>query len=383
MTGPGLFAPLTLRDVIFRNRAWAAPMCQYSAGDDGCPTSWHLVHLGGMARGGAGLVMTEATAVTPDGRTTVADTGLWGDAQAEAFVPVVDFVRSQGAVPGIQLAHAGRKGSTLIPWEGHGPLVPAAGGWECVGPSPSGYGDWPGPRELDAAGIAEVVAAWRAAARRGLAAGFDVLEVHAAHGYLLHQFLSPLANERTDAYGGDLRGRARLLLEVVAAVREEWPDRLPLFVRVSGSDWVEGGVEAEDVAEVAAWLGPLGVDLVDVSSGGVSPAQRIPVGPGYQVPLARTVRERSGLATAAVGLITTAAQADAVVREGHADAVMLGRMLLHDPNWPRNAAMELGHEPYWPSPYLRIKPRPEGPSWPDPAASAPISGGRRARRDPR
>jgi 2,4-dienoyl-CoA reductase-like NADH-dependent reductase (Old Yellow Enzyme family) len=343
-----------------------------------------LVHLGGMARGGAGLVMTEATAIQPEGRTTHADTGLWEDAQAEAFGPIVDFVRSQGAVAGVQLAHAGRKGSTEVPWVRNGPLGSESGGWECVGPSQEAYGGWPAPRELDLEEIHEIIELWRRAAHRAVATGFEVLEIHAAHGYLLHQFLSPLANRRTDEYGGDLRARARLLLEVVEAVRAVWPDRLPLFVRVSGSDWVEGGLEPEEVAEVAAWLGEGGVDLIDVSSGGVSPDQRIPVSPGYQVPLARTIRERSGLPTAAVGLITTAAQAEGVLLAGDADAVFLGRALLHDPNWPRNAALELGQDPYWPAQYLRIKPRLDGPSWPEPSASAPISGGGRdARPQPR
>ncbi|HEX2902275.1 MAG TPA: NADH:flavin oxidoreductase/NADH oxidase [Jatrophihabitans sp.] len=350
-----LFSPLTLRGITFRNRAWVSPMCQYSS-QEGHPTDWHLVHLGGLARGGAGLVLAEATAVTPDGRISPWDAGIWTDSQAADYRRITDFVRAQGAVPGIQLGHAGRKASTRRPWDGRGYVTPEAGGWTTVGASPLGYADWPAPHSLTEAELASLVTAWGAAARRAVSAGFEVIEVHAAHGYLLHQFLSPLSNRRADGYGGDVAGRARLLYEVVDAIRSAIPDELPLFVRVSATDWAPGGLTVADVETVSRELAGRGVDLIDVSSGGNVPEQQIPVGPGYQVPLARRLREYSGLPVAAVGLITEPAQAEQILVDGSADAVLLARALLREPSWPQRAARELGADGYWPQQYLRARP---------------------------
>jgi 2,4-dienoyl-CoA reductase-like NADH-dependent reductase (Old Yellow Enzyme family) len=350
-----LFAPLTLRGTTFRNRIWVSPMCQYSS-VDGHPTDWHLVHLGAFARGGAGLVFTEATAVTPEGRISPQDAGIWTDAQASDYARITAFVKSQGAVPGIQLAHAGRKASVAPPWTGGATVPPADGGWQPVGPSPVPYGDHPMPKELTVAEIAGLVDAWAAAAARALSAGFEVVEVHAAHGYLLHEFLSPLSNHRADAYGGDLSGRSRLLVEIVDSVRRVWRADRPVFVRVSATDWVDGGLTVDDVAEVATVLGAHGVDLIDVSSAGNSPDQKVVLGPGYQVPFARVIRERSGLPVGAVGLITEPAAAEQIVADGSADAVLLARALLRDPSWAQRAAHELGADAYWPAQYLRARP---------------------------
>ena len=336
--------PLTLRSTTFRNRVWLAPMCQYSA-VDGVPGDWHLLHLGARAAGGFGLVLAEATAVVPEGRITPQDTGIWDDTQTTAWRRIVDVVHDRGALAGIQLAHAGRKASTYRPWSPvQGSVPPEDGGWETVAPTAVPFDGYADPAELDLDGIAAVVEGFAAATRRSLEAGFDVVEVHAAHGYLLHQFLSPLSNHRTDAYGGSPENRARLLREVVAAVRAAWPQDRPLFVRVSATDWTDGGLTYEDVAAVAAGLAELGVDLVDVSTGGNVPAS-IPVGPGYQVPAARAVRATSGLPVSAVGLITSPAQAEQVLVDGDADAVMIGREALRDPMWPLRAAHELGVTP--------------------------------------
>ncbi len=352
-----LFEPLTLRSTTFRNRAWVAPMCQYSA-QDGRVGDWHLVNLGAFARGGAGLVLTEAAAVTADGRISPQDAGIWTDEQAGDWARIAAFVAGQGAVPGMQLAHAGRKASTQRPWEGTGYVDPADGGWQTVAPSPVPHGDWPAPKELSVAEIGDVVRAFADAAVRADGAGFEVAEVHAAHGYLLHEFLSPLSNERADEYGGDLAGRSRALREVVEAVRAVWPDSKPLFVRVSATDWAPGGWDVEETVEVARMLAGLGVDLVDVSSGGNVPQQKIAVGPGYQVPFARAVREGSGLPTGAVGMITEPAQAEQVLASGAADAVLLARELIRDPHWPLRAASELGVDvDYWPNQYARAKRR--------------------------
>jgi 2,4-dienoyl-CoA reductase-like NADH-dependent reductase (Old Yellow Enzyme family) len=345
---------MTLRATTFRNRIWISPMCQYSS-VDGHPTDWHLVHLGGLARGGAGLVFTEATAVTPEGRISPQDAGIWSDAQAHDYERIVAFVRGQGAVPGIQLAHAGRKASVSPPWTGGGLVTTAEGGWQPVGPSPVAYGNLAVPKELTLAEIAAVVDAWARAARRAIDAGYEVVEVHAAHGYLLHEFLSPLSNHRADAYGGDLTGRSRLLIEVVDAVRAVWPDDRPMFVRVSATDWVDGGLAVDEVAEVAVQLREHGVDLVDVSSGGNSAQQKIEQSPGYQVPFARTIRERSGLPVGAVGLITEPAQAEAILADESADAVLLARAVLREPSWPQRAAYELGGDVYWAPQYLRAR----------------------------
>ena len=337
-----LFQPFHLGDVRLRNRIAVSPMCEYSA-TEGVPDDWHLVHLGSRAVGGAGLVFTEATAVSPEGRISPADTGLWNDAQQAAWTRIAAFIAAQGAVAGIQLAHAGRKGSTEAPWRG-GKVVPMEqGGWTPVAPSAIAFADdYPMPRALDAAGIAKVVADFAAAAARSRDAGFRVLEVHAAHGYLLHEFLSPLSNQRDDAYGGTLENRARLLREVVAAVRVAWPAPAPLVVRVSATDWVQGGWDIGDCVQLCRWLKDDGVDLIDCSSGGNVPNATIPVAPGYQVPFAARIRREAGIATGAVGLITDARQADAILERGDADLVLFARELLRDPYFPRRAAAELG-----------------------------------------
>ncbi|MBR7837786.1 NADH:flavin oxidoreductase/NADH oxidase [Actinospica durhamensis] len=350
-----LFSPITLRGLTIPNRAWVSPMCQYSS-VDGRPTDWHLVHLGALARGGAGLVLTEATAVVPEGRISPQDAGIWNDEQAEDYARITAFIRSQGSVPGIQLGHAGRKASTYAPWRGRRSVPEAEGGWGTVAPSAVAFGDYTEPRELAGAEIPGLVQAWADAAVRAVAAGFEVLEIHGAHGYLVHQFLSPLSNLRTDEYGGDLAGRARLLLEIVDAIRAAVPERIVLFVRLSGTDWVPGGLTIEEVGEVATLLAARGVDLIDVSSGGNSPAQQITLGPGYQVHLARAVREASGLPTAAVGLITEPGQAEKILAEQSADAVLLARVLLREPSWPQRAAFELGDELAWPEQYERARP---------------------------
>ncbi|NKY10107.1 NADH:flavin oxidoreductase/NADH oxidase [Cellulomonas hominis] len=336
-----LLSPLTLRGTTFRNRVWLAPMCQYSAGADGVPTDWHLAHLGARAVGGFGLVLTEATAVVPEGRISPNDVGIWDDAQVAAWHRITGLVRSRGAVVGVQLAHAGRKASTYRGFgEGSGSVPVADGGWETVGPSDVAFAGYAAPQAMTAEQVAAVPGQFAAATRRALDAGFDLVEVHAAHGYLLHQFLSPLSNHRTDAWGGSLADRARLLLDTVDAVRAVLPEDRPLLVRVSATDWTEGGLTVEDTAEVAGWLREHGVDLVDVSTGGNVHAT-IPVGPGYQVPAARAVRETAGVATAAVGLITTPEQAEQVLAEGAADAVLIGRPALFDPHWPLRAAHAL------------------------------------------
>jgi len=349
-----LFEPLSLRGVTLRNRIGVSPMCQYSS-TDGYANDWHLVHLGSRAVGGAGLVIAEATAVTAEGRISPQDLGLWQDGQVDMLSRITRFIRDQGAVAGVQLAHAGRKASTEVPWRGGAPLAPAAGGWSpIVAPSAVPFGSRSQvPEALDATGIRRVVDAFRDAARRALHAGFQVIELHGAHGYLLHQFLSPLANHRDDGYGGSFENRVRLMLEVVDAVRSVCPDSLPLLVRLSGTDWMEGGWDVEQSAELARLLGARGVDLIDCSSGGIVPGARIPIGPGYQVSLAERIREVSGVPTAAVGLITSAQQADAILRSGSADMVLLARKLLRDPYWPLHAARELDVSVEWPVQYQR------------------------------
>ncbi|GAA4961690.1 NADH:flavin oxidoreductase/NADH oxidase [Kineococcus glutinatus] len=352
-----LFSPLTLRGTTFAHRIWVAPMCQYSCDPvaaPGVPHDWHLAHLGAFAVGGAALVLTEAAAVLPEGRISPQDAGIWNDEQATAWARIVAFLHAQGSAAGIQLAHAGRKASTVRPWEPVQGSVPVAeGGWETVAPSAVPFGGYAVPRELDAAGIADVVTAFADAARRADAAGFDVAEVHAAHGYLLHQFLSPLSNHRTDGYGGDFAGRTRLLLEVVDAVRAAWPADKPLFVRLSATEWTEGGWDVDDSVRLAGLLREHGVDLVDCSTGGNVPHARIPVGPGYQVPMAQAVRSGAGVPTAAVGMILQPAQAEQVLVTGQADAVLLARALLTDPRWPQRPAEALGHALPWPAQYLR------------------------------
>lgn len=338
-----LFEPFTLRDVTTRNRIWLAPMCQYSSeGQDGIPTDWHLVHLGARATGGFGLVMTEAAAVAPDGRITPEDAGIWADSQVVAWKRITTFIRSQGAVSAIQLAHAGRKASTASPWNGRAPVPPGTGGWIPFGPSPIEYHGLPVPKAMTTTEIAATVRAFAEAARRAVDAGFDVIEVHAAHGYLLHEFLSPLSNTRTDVYGGTFENRTCLVLEVVDAVRQVIPDGMPLLVRLSATDWVSGGWELDDTIELSALLAKHGVDLVDLSSGGNDAGQQISPAPGYQVPFAHDVRTKVGVPTAAVGLITKPIQANEILENGSADVVFLGRAALREPAWPLRAANELG-----------------------------------------
>ncbi|MGW5668985.1 NADH:flavin oxidoreductase/NADH oxidase [Micromonospora sp. NPDC003776] len=350
-----LFTPLTLRGVTLPNRVALAPMCQYSAGPDGLPTDWHRIHLGSRAVGGAGLILTEATAVLPEGRISPQDVGLWSGAHVDAWRPITAFVAAQGAVPAVQLAHAGFKASTYRPWAGHRGGVPdAEGGWTPVGPGADPFlPDYRRPTALDEAGIAAVVEAFAAAAGRALDAGFAAVELHAAHGYLLHEFLSPLTNHRSDGYGGDRAGRMRLTLEVARAVRAVVGEAVPVLTRISATDWVDGGWSIEDSVALAAELAGAGVDLIDTSTGGVSAAASIPVGPGYQVPLAARIRRDAGVPTGAVGLLTEPEQAEQIVADGAADLVLLGRELLRDPYWPRRAAAKLGAEPHWPDQYTR------------------------------
>ena len=332
-------------------------MCQYSS-QDGVPGDWHLVHLGARATGGAGAVIIEASAVTPEGRISPDDSGIWSDEQVAAFQPITAFLAEHGAVAGIQIAHAGRKASVDAPWHGNRALGPEERGWTAVAPSALAYDDgWQVPHELTVPEIEHVIAAFAASARRSHAAGFRLLEVHAAHGYLLHEFLSPLSNQRSDRYGGDFAGRSRLLLEVVEAVRASWPAELPLSVRISASDWVEGGWSLQESIALATLLVPLGVDIVDCSSGGLSPLQQIALGPGYQVPFSAAIRQGAGVATAAVGLITEPQQAEDILQAGDADVILLGRESLRDASWPLRAAAELGVESEdWPLQYQRARP---------------------------
>lgn len=356
---PHLFSPLSLRGITFPNRIAVSPMCMYSS-QDGLMNDWHRVHLGSRAVGGAALVMTEATAVSPEGRISPEDAGLWHDAQRDAMRPITRFIHEQGAFAGVQLAHAGRKASTWAPGKGHGAVPVEAGGWQVLAPSAVPFSDsYPQPQALDLAGIRKVVVDFVAAARRAHVAGFDVVEVHAAHGYLLHQFLSPIANQRSDEFGGSFENRIRLVREVVVAVRAVWPEHLPLFVRLSASDWAEDGQRGWDVDETVALARLLkedGADLIDTSSGGMLPHPNIPLSPGYQVPFAERIRHESGIASGAVGLITEAAQADEIITSGRADIVLLAREMLRDPYWPLHAAQALGRNVPWPTQYLRAAP---------------------------
>jgi len=347
-----LFTPLTVRGITLRNRLWVSPMCQYSA-VDGMPNDWHHVHLAQFAAGGAGLVIAEATAVSPEGRISPADVGLWNDAQTEAWTPIVAAIRARGSVAGVQLGHAGRKASTTSPLSGRRGTVPIDdGGWTPVAPSATAYRGLAEPRELDAAGIDQVVRDFGDAARRAVAAGFEVIEVHAAHGYLLHQFLSPLTNHRTDAYGGALENRARLLVEVVAAVRAAAAEAA-VFVRFSATDAAEGGWDVDDTVAAARLVAEAGADLIDVSSGGLVPEQHIVPGPGYQVGYAETVRRETGLLVSAVGMIDDPALAENVVADGRADAVMSAREWLRDPHYGIRAAVALGADSPVPAQYTR------------------------------
>jgi 2,4-dienoyl-CoA reductase-like NADH-dependent reductase (Old Yellow Enzyme family) len=357
-----LFEPFSLRGLTLPNRIAVSPMCEYSA-INGFANDWHLVHLGSRAVGGAGLVISEATAVVPEGRISPEDLGIWSDEHIAPLARITDFIRSQGAVAGIQLAHAGRKASTFRPWSGIGTVSEDAGGWTTVGPSAIPFAaDYPMPVAMDAAAVAAVPTTFADAAIRALQAGFQVAEIHAAHGYLLHQFLSPISNQRRDAYGGSFENRIRLLEETVSAVRAVWPDELPLLVRVSATDWAaesgrEGGWTAEETVALSRRLKDLGVDLMDVSTGGMLAQAQIPIGPGYQVRFAEQVKQGAEIATGAVGMITEAEQAEAILRAGQADLIFLARELLRDPYWPLHAAQKLGVNAAWPVQYLRAAPK--------------------------
>jgi 2,4-dienoyl-CoA reductase-like NADH-dependent reductase (Old Yellow Enzyme family) len=347
-----LLSPMKIRGITLRNRIVMSPMCQYSA-TEGLANDWHLVHLGSRAAGGVALIFVEATAVTRDGRISPGDLGIWSDEHIEPLTRIARFVSSQGAIPGIQLAHAGRKASCDVPWSGGASLKSAAeGGWPVIGPSaiPFREGD-PIPQELDRAGIQEVINAFEAATRRALTAGFQVIEIHSAHGYLLHEFLSPLSNRRTDDYGGSFENRTRLLLQIAERLRAIIPGELPLFVRISATDWTEGGWDIDQSVRLARVLKTLGIDLIDVSSGGSTPHARIPVSKGFQVPFARRIREEGEIATGAVGLITDAKHADELITSGDADLVFIGRELLREPYWAHKAAQLLDGEASWPIQY--------------------------------
>lgn len=352
-----LFDPLVLRGLTLANRVAVSPMCQYSS-REGFASDWHLVHLGSRAVGGAGLVFTEAAAVLPEARISPQDLGIWSDEHVPMLARITRFIRRQGAAAGVQIAHAGRKASTRRPWDGPGAVPPGEGGWSnVVAPSALPFAEgYARPSELDQDGVARVIKAFAGAAGRAREAGFQVVEIHAAHGYLLHEFLSPLSNHRQDKYGGSLENRTRLLREVAAAVRAVWPERLPLFVRISATDWAEGGWTIEESIELARQLHSLGVDLIDCSSGGTLPHAQVPVGPGYQTPFADRIRREAGIATGAVGMITDAAQADHILRTGQADFILMAREFLREPYWPLQAARELGQQASWPVQYLRAAP---------------------------
>jgi len=352
-----LFNPLTIRDITFANRIFVSPMCQYSS-TDGHANDWHFVHLGSRAVGGAGLVFTEATAVLPEGRISPDDLGIWVDDHIEPLARIVRFIHEQGGVAGMQLAHAGRKASTYRPWAGRGTVPVISGGWNnVVAPSALAFtDDYPMPKALSIDGIKNIVSAFTAAARRACEAGFRVIEIHAAHGYLIHEFLSPYSNRRTDAYGGSFENRTRILREIVAAVRDPWPERAPLFVRISATDWIDGGWDIPQSVELARQLKELGADLIDCSSGGNVPHAKIPVGPGYQTRYAEQIRREANILTGAVGMITSPVQAEHVIVTGQADAVIVAREFRRDPYWPLRAARELGQLISWPVQYLRAAP---------------------------
>src|SRR6201997_2978588 len=355
---PRLLEPLAIRGLTFSNRIFVSPMCEYSS-TDGYANDWHLVHLGSRAVGGAGLVFTEATAVLPEGRISPQDLGIWKDDHIEFLARIVRFIHGQGSIAAMQLAHAGRKASTYRPWEGNGAIPESAGGWKkVVAPSALPFADnYPLPQAVTKDGIQEVVRAFAAAARRACEAGFRVIEIHAAHGYLIHEFLSPLSNQRSDAYGGSFENRIRILCEIVAAVRRVWPERLPLFVRISATDWVDGGWDIQQSIELARQLRQIGGDLIDCSSGGSVPHAKIPAGPGYQTPFAQRIRQDAEILTGAVGMITSPVQAEQIIGTGQADTIVIAREFLRDPYWPLRAAKELGQSISWPVQYLRAAPR--------------------------
>lgn len=348
-----LFSPFQIRSLSFRNRIAVSPMCTYSS-TEGMPNNWHLVHLGSRAMGGAGIVMTEACAVSREGRISPMDLGIWTDEHSQAFRPIVEFIRQAGAVPAIQLAHAGRKAATAVPWLGHKPIYDQPHGWTPLGPSPVSYANnYPPPLEMGTADLKKVVDDFAAAARRATAAGFELIECHMGHGYLLHSFLSPISNQRRDDYGGTLENRARLPLHVATAVRESLPKQFPLFVRISCTDWVAGGWDLAQSIQLAKWMKDIGVDLIDCSSGAVTADSPIPAAPGFQVPFATAIREQAGIATGAVGLITEPVQAEQIVGTGLADLVFLGRGFLDDPYWALHAARKLKANSDWPIQYAR------------------------------
>jgi len=350
-----LFSPLTLRKVTFRNRIFVSPMCQYSA-VDGVPNDWHMVHLGSRAVGGAGLVIAEATSVSPEGRISPDDLGLWNDQQLAAFENITAFITSQGSVPGVQLAHAGRKASMSAPWNGGKLQKPNEGGWEVVAPTAISFSpDYAMPHALTLTEIDAVVQHFVDAALRAVKAGFKVIELHMAHGYLMHQFLSPLTNHREDEYGGSLENRMKLPLRVAHAIRDAVPDSLPVFVRISATDWAEGGWDLGQSVVLCKELSAIGIDLIDCSSGGLVPYVKIPLGPGYQVPFAAAIKREVGIATGAVGMITKALQAEEILQNVEADVIILGREMLRDPYWPLHAAKELDAEIQWPLQYLRAR----------------------------
>lgn len=347
-----LFSSLDIRQLHLKNRIFVSPMCQYSS-IDGMPTDWHLVHLGSRAVGGAALVMVEASAVSPEGRISPADSGIWSDDHAKAFLPITKFIKSQNTVPGIQLAHAGRKASTKVPWEGRGVIEHP---WKVIAPSAIPFGEnYPAPKEMDQTDIDQVAAQFEAAARRSQAAGFQVVEIHMAHGYLLHEFLSPLANKRTDEYGGSFENRVRLPLRIAKAVRAVWPQDLPVFVRISSTDWVDGGWDLAQSIQFSALLKEIGIDLIDCSGGGVITGVKISAGPGYQTAFAAEIRKQAGIKTGAVGMIAEPFQAEHIINTGQADAVLMAREFLRDPYWPLHAAKKLGVDIPWPLQYLRAK----------------------------
>jgi 2,4-dienoyl-CoA reductase-like NADH-dependent reductase (Old Yellow Enzyme family) len=351
-----LFTPLKIRALEFRNRIFVSPMCQYSA-KDGVPNDWHFVHLGSRAVGGAALVFTEATAVSPQGRISPADLGIWNEEQVRAFKRITSFVNAQGAIPGIQLAHAGRKASTKVPWQGEGWVAETEGGWQTIAPSAIPFDDhYSCPKEMTHGDLKIVLSQFEGAAKRSLEAGFDVAEIHAAHGYLLHEFLSPLSNRRNDEYGGSLENRARFPLEVAKAVRGVWPETLPVFIRISATDWAEGGWDLAQSVQFAKWLKEIGIDLIDTSSGGLVPRVKIPMAPGYQLPFAEAIRREVGIMTSGLGLITDANQAEQILVTGQADVVVMAREFLRDPYFPLHAAKALGDDPKYHVQYLRAKP---------------------------
>jgi 2,4-dienoyl-CoA reductase-like NADH-dependent reductase (Old Yellow Enzyme family) len=350
-----LFSSLKIRGIEFKNRIAVSPMCQYSS-KNGLPNDWHFVHLGSHAVGGAALVMTEATAVSPEGRISPDDAGIWSDKHAEAYQGITKFISSQKCVPGIQLAHAGRKASTYSPWKGKGKVEPEDGGWQTIAPSAIPFADnFPNPTEMTKEDIQVVINQFKVVAERSLQAGFKIIELHFAHGYLAHEFFSPLSNHRKDEYGGSLENKCRFALEVTKAVREIVPENLPLFVRISASDWVEGGWDIEGSVQLSKWLKEAGADLIDCSSGGNVPTAKIPVTPGYQVPFAEKIKKETGILTGAVGLITSPVQAESIIKNGQADIVLLGREMLRNPYWPLKAAKDSNVDVEWPVQYARAK----------------------------